>query len=78
MSEHRSSVLVVEDDERVRSISSESLRDLGYTVIEAASAKEALQQIEGGLIPDLLFTDVVMPEIPAPSSRLSCRNGGLD
>ena len=35
-------ILVVEDDERVRSISSESLRDLGYRVIEAASAKEAI------------------------------------
>ncbi|MDA9448509.1 MULTISPECIES: GAF domain-containing protein [Bradyrhizobium] len=56
-------ILVVEDDERVRSISSESLRELGYTVIEAASAKEAIRMIENGLVPDLLFTDVVMPDM---------------
>ncbi|EJN15343.1 PAS domain S-box [Bradyrhizobium sp. YR681] len=57
----KETILVVEDDERVRSISSESLRDLGYTVIEAASAKEAIRKIEDGHAPDLLFTDVVMP-----------------
>ena len=59
-------VLVVEDDERVRSISSETLRDLGYTVIEASGAKEALRKIKGGPVPDLLFTDVVMPEMTGP------------
>lgn len=56
-------ILVVEDDERVRSISSESLRELGYTVIEAASAKDAIRKMEYGFVPDLLFTDVVMPDM---------------
>ncbi|MEY9361203.1 PAS domain S-box-containing protein [Bradyrhizobium yuanmingense] len=56
-------ILVVEDDERVRGISSESLRELGYTVVEAASAREAIGKIEGGFVPDLLFTDVVMPDM---------------
>ena len=56
-------ILVVEDDERVRVISSESLRELGYKVIEAASAREAIRTIELGLVPDLLFTDVVMPDM---------------
>ena len=56
-------ILVVEDDERVRSVSSESLRELGYTVVEAASAKEAIKTIEDGFVPDLLFTDVVMPDM---------------
>ena len=58
---YKETILVVEDDERVRTVSSESLRELGYTVVEAAGAKEALKKIEGGLAPDLLFTDVVMP-----------------
>ncbi|WP_256807222.1 GAF domain-containing protein [Bradyrhizobium sp. Bra64] len=56
-------ILVVEDDERVRSISCESLRELGYNVLEAASAREALRTIENGSVPDLLFTDVVMPDM---------------
>ena len=56
-------ILVVEDDDRVRAVSVETLRDLGYSVVEAAGAKEALRKIENGAKPDLLFTDVVMPEM---------------
>jgi PAS domain S-box-containing protein len=56
-------VLVVEDDERVRAISAETLRELGYSVIEASGARDAIRIIEGGAQPDLLFTDVVMPEM---------------
>jgi CheY-like chemotaxis protein len=54
-------VLLCEDDEGVRLFSSETLRDLGYNVIEAGDAKSALDAlIECGRI-DLLFTDVVLP-----------------
>lgn len=56
-------ILVVEDDERVRAISSETLRELGYTVIEATSGRDAIGFVEQGVAPDLLFTDVVMPEM---------------
>jgi signal transduction histidine kinase/CheY-like chemotaxis protein len=54
-------VLVVEDEERVRAISVEALRDLGYTAIGASSAQEALDLFESGLGVSLLFTDVIMP-----------------
>jgi CheY-like chemotaxis protein len=54
-------VLVVEDEERVRTISVEALRDLGYTAIGASSAQEALQLFDSGLGVSLLFTDVIMP-----------------
>jgi signal transduction histidine kinase/CheY-like chemotaxis protein len=56
-------VLVVEDDARVRNFSAEALRELGYTVIEAANGSAALKIIEAGQRVDLLFTDVVMPEM---------------
>lgn len=56
-------VLVVEDEERVRRFSVEALRELGYTVVEAASGLEALSLIEAGCRPSLMFTDVVMPEM---------------
>lgn len=59
---HQETILVVEDDDRVRSVSAETLREIGYIVIEAAGAGEAIRKINGGLTPDLLFTDVVMPE----------------
>jgi PAS domain S-box-containing protein len=56
-------VLVVEDEERVRSYSIEALRELGYTVIDARDGPEALRLIRGGQKVSLLFTDVVMPEM---------------
>jgi PAS domain S-box-containing protein len=56
-------VLVVEDDERVRTFSTEALRELGYTVAEAANGPAALALLDAGLKPTLLFTDVVMPQM---------------
>ncbi|MGD9476378.1 GAF domain-containing protein [Shinella sp. G-2] len=54
-------VMVVEDDPRVRAISTDALRELGYTVVEAVDAAHALRLIEEGQPISLLFTDVVMP-----------------
>jgi PAS domain S-box-containing protein len=59
----KETILMVEDDDRVRSMSSETLQELGYSVVEAANGKEAIKKIQDGLIPHLLFTDVVMPEM---------------
>lgn len=56
-------VLVVEDDPRVRAFSTEALRELGYSVVAAANGAEALRLIEGGAKIDLLFTDMIMPEM---------------
>ncbi len=56
-------VLVVEDDERVRAVSVEALRELGYGVIEAACPSQALGMLEEGQQIALLFTDVVMPDM---------------
>ena len=55
-------ILVVEDEDRVRQMSVQLLRDLGYTVIHASDAKQALVMLESQPF-DLLFTDVVMPDI---------------
>jgi signal transduction histidine kinase/DNA-binding response OmpR family regulator len=54
-------VLVVEDDEEVRSTVVELLSDLGYRVLKARDAQSALAIVESGAAIDLLFTDVVMP-----------------
>ena len=56
-------VLVVEDEAGVRNLSVDALRELGYTVIHADSAGEALRMIEGHPKIDLLFTDIIMPEM---------------
>ena len=54
-------ILVVEDDEEVRSTVVELLSDLGYRVLKAKDAQSALAIVESGAALDLLFTDVVMP-----------------
>ena len=56
-------ILVVEDDERVRHTSIDALRELGYTVVQASDALQALAVIEVQPKIDLVFTDVVMPEM---------------
>lgn len=54
-------VLVVEDQERVRTMSVEALRELGYTVRHASGGAEALEVLASLPSVALLFTDVVMP-----------------
>ncbi len=54
-------VLVVEDDARVRASTTDALRELGYTVIHAGSGEEALQKLADNPAVALLFTDIVMP-----------------
>jgi CheY-like chemotaxis protein len=54
-------ILVVEDDEGVRSYSVAALRDLGYHVLEAPDGPTALHLLERSPSVDLLFTDVVLP-----------------
>lgn len=59
----RDTILVVEDDSEVRVMTVESLRELGYTVLEAASGEEALAVLETYPAIDLIFTDIVMPRM---------------
>lgn len=55
-------VLVCEDDEKVRAYSVEVLTELGYHVLEAEDGRAALTRLDETSPPvDLLFTDVVLP-----------------
>jgi signal transduction histidine kinase/CheY-like chemotaxis protein len=54
-------VLVVEDEEQVRAMTVDALRELGYTVVEAANGERALERLAEMPRVDLLFTDIVMP-----------------
>ena len=54
-------ILVVEDDFLLRLVISEELAALGFRVIQAASADEALRVLEAGILIDLIVTDVRMP-----------------
>ncbi len=54
-------VLVVEDNPRVRRVTLRRLTDLGFTVLEAESGEAALEIIEKEQNIDLLFSDLLMP-----------------
>lgn len=54
-------ILVVEDDENVRNAVVDMVNELGYKVLKAENADQALTILASGIPIDLLFTDVVMP-----------------
>jgi CheY-like chemotaxis protein len=54
-------VLVLEDDDDVRSYSAEILRELGYRVLEAHDGQSALRVLDQHARVDILFSDVVLP-----------------
>ncbi|MDR0677721.1 MAG: response regulator [Holosporaceae bacterium] len=61
-------ILLVEDEDAVRTFGSRALRDKGYRVIEASNGESALEFIKkkGDSI-DLVVTDVVMPKMDGPA-----------
>ena len=54
-------ILVVEDNEAVRSFTTDTLREFGFNVIEAVDASEALKILDRNGSVDLLFTDIGLP-----------------
>jgi signal transduction histidine kinase/CheY-like chemotaxis protein len=54
-------VLVAEDDERVREVTAETLRSAGMRVLAAADGRQALELLRQGEAVDVLFSDIVMP-----------------
>jgi PAS domain S-box-containing protein len=55
-------ILVVEDHDELREFSTGALRELGYQVIEARTARAALEMLQQNAEVALLFTDVILPE----------------
>jgi PAS domain S-box-containing protein len=54
-------VLVVEDSRDVADVTSALLEQLGYRVVRAENAAEALRHLQQGIEFNLLFSDIVMP-----------------
>ncbi len=72
-------ILLVEDEEGLRSLNARGLRSRGYSVIEASNgieAMEALEQKNGAV--DLVVSDVVMPEMDGPTLLKTMRGRNPD
>jgi signal transduction histidine kinase len=60
-------ILVVDDDESIRHMVSDTLTPLGYRCLTAANGKEAFCHVQNSEVEiDLLLSDVVMPEMNGP------------
>ena len=57
---HDKHVLVVEDDEVIRGLLLEQLKEEGYRVYAASGAGEAMKMLRG-FVPDLIISDIMMP-----------------
>lgn len=68
-------VLLVEDEEAVRSFAARALATRGYEVLEACSGMDALEVVAGheGRI-DLVISDVMMPEMDGPTMLSKLRD----
>jgi two-component system, cell cycle sensor histidine kinase and response regulator CckA len=60
-------VLLVDDDDLVRPVIADSLREAGYEVVEAADAEEAISLVHALPQIDLVISDVVMPGMDGPT-----------
>ena len=72
-------ILLVEDEEGLRSLNARGLRSRGYSVIEASNGIEALEALEekDGDV-DLVVSDVVMPEMDGPTLLKTMRERNPD
>ncbi|TZG29008.1 GAF domain-containing hybrid sensor histidine kinase/response regulator [Sphingomonas montanisoli] len=67
------SVLIVDDEPIVRSGTADMLEDLGYKVVQAENARQAIDLIEGGFVPSLVITDHIMPGMTGAEFALRLR-----
>ena len=54
-------IMVVEDSRDVAEVTTTLLEQLGYRVVRAENAAEALRHLQQGIEVDLVFSDIVMP-----------------
>jgi DNA-binding response OmpR family regulator len=69
-------VLVVEDDEPIRTLVAEVVRLQGHDVLEAANGSQAIELASSGQ-PDLVLVDWVLPDISGTEVILELRRQGL-
>jgi len=56
-------VMIVDDEQDIRTLVRVMLEDSGYDVVEAESGEKCLELIDTEPVPDLILLDVMMPEL---------------
>ncbi len=69
-------VLVVDDSVSMRQMVSFTLTGAGYEVVEAGDGKEAVDKLNGGAKPNLVITDLNMPNMDGISLIKAIRGMG--
>ena len=69
----RAKILVVDDDDDVRTVTTATIEELGYSVVTVAEGKEALTKLREERF-DLLITDVAMPGMDGVELARRARN----
>ncbi len=80
MDENNSSVniLVVDDEESLREICKDALKDEGYSVLQAENGQRALEMISAGQDVDLIISDLRMPVMNGLELLEKIKEQGLD
>lgn len=73
-------ILLVEDEDAVRTFGARALANKGYEVLDAESGENALEVLaaQKGVMPDLLVTDVIMPNMDGPTLARKLRASNPD
>ena len=74
---HAATVLLVDDEELVRSATAAMLRDLGYSVVEFGSASQAIAAVQSGIEADALVSDYLMPGMTGGALITELRAAGF-
>ena len=70
-------LLLVDDEEVVRLATADMLRDIGYVVVEASSASQALAALRADAEVEALVTDYLMPGMTGAGLIAELRAGGV-
>jgi CheY-like chemotaxis protein len=70
----RKTVLIVDDEENVRTITSRLVAARGHDVMTAETGRQALDVLDAGGRPDLIVLDVLMPELDGLQTLVRIRN----
>ena len=61
--DNRKNILVIDDDKAVRMVLCESCRELGFNVLEAEDGIQGMAVIAKHGFPDVIVTDIIMPQM---------------